>query len=300
MSAGPPQDDDASSPALRVAFAIGALLLFRWSVYGRVSMATTAEVNKRDKLRNLVALSQAAIRDKRYEEAVLPLDELTRLQPKNDIYWWERASIAGAMNRPKDEIAALEQYTKVSGLPGDACPRLGMLYEEGGQMAEALDAFRRCAAFSPNNMEDAFFYGHALEKDGQVDKALETYAAALKLGTNSDDQCGLGRMLLRKGKPAAAYKAALPALEQSPNNTDALLVVGIALSRLGKREEAKVLLERGAARHDDSDYEFALGAIAEMEGKARDALAHYESSLRFDPKNLDAQTRHARLAPRAK
>jgi tetratricopeptide (TPR) repeat protein len=296
MAAAPPQDADAASPLTRVVFAVAALLLFRWSVYGPVSMATTAETRAREKLRTLIAVSQAAVRDKRYEEALLPLEQLTRLQPKNHVYWWERAAVAGAMGRPADEIAALEQFVKVSPLPGEACPRLGFLYQENGQIAEARDAFKRCAAFSPNDLEDAFYYGYSLERNGQVDEALQVYAGALEHGVNADDEAGLGRMLLRKGKPAAAYKAAVPALDRNPNNGDALLVVGIALSRQGKKDEARVLLERGAARHDDTDYEYALGALDEMQGKPRQAVAHYEAALRFSPDNKDAQNRRARLA----
>jgi tetratricopeptide (TPR) repeat protein len=300
MAESPPQEADAASPPTRVVFAVAALALFQWSVYGQVSMATTAEINAGDKLRNLITLSQAAVRDKRYEEALLPLEELTRLQPKNHVYWWERAAVAEAMGRPTDEIAALEEYTKVSPLPGEACPRLGILYEQIGQKAESLDAFRRCAAFSPNDLVDAFYYGHALERDGQIDKALETYESALKLGVNGDDEAGLGRMLLRKGKPAAAYKAVLPTLQRNANNSDALLVAGLALSRQGKRDAAKVLLERGAGRSDDTDFEYALGIIAEIQGKPRDALARYDAALRFDPDNLDAQHRRARLVPKEK
>jgi tetratricopeptide (TPR) repeat protein len=74
-------------------------------------------------------------------------------------------------------------------------------------------------------------------------------------------------------------------------------VAGLALTRQGKPDEAKVLLERGMARSDDSDVRFALGMVAEIKGKPRDAIAHYDAALKFNPDNEDAKVRRARLAP---
>lgn len=283
------------APSTRVLFAVGALLLFRWSLYSPVSTATSAELGARDNLRLLVDRSQAALRDKQYESALAPLDELTRMQPKNHVYWWQRALVLGALRRPREEVDVLEQFVKVSPLPGEACPRLPFLYTELGLKSEALDAFKRCSAFSPNDLQDAFYLGHAYERDGQIDRALEVYTEALKHGFNADVEAGLGRMLLRKGKAAAAYEAVAAALARNPHNVDVLLVAGIALSRQGKYAEAKVLLHRGVQRHDDTDLRYALGMIAELQGDAREAVTHYDAALRLDPGNKDAAARRSRF-----
>lgn len=288
-------EEEPSSPLLRAIAAALALVLFHWSVYGPVSMETTKEIETREKLRALVDGSKAALRDRRYDEALASLTQLTELQPKNDVYWWERASVLAALHRPRDEAEALEGYAKVSPLPDEACPRLGFLYREIGMKAESLDAFERCAAFNANNLENQFFYGHALEREGDVDAAFAVYQQALTRGFNGDVEAGLGRMLLRKGNPAAAHQAVVPTLARNPNNSDALLVAGLALSRQGKRDEAKALLERGAARHDNTDFRYALGVIAEVQGKPREALAHYDAAIRLDPDNEDARARRARL-----
>ena len=105
-------------------------------------------------------------------------------------------------------------------------------------------------------------------------------------------------MLLRKGDAAAAWQIVSPVLERLPNDGDALVVGGIALSRLGRLAEAKALLERGAAHHADTDIEYALGAIADKEGDARAALAHFNKALEIDPDNKDARARRSRLLAR--
>ena len=87
---------------------------------------------------------------------------------------------------------------------------------------------------------------------------------------------------------------------KNANHSDALLVAGIALSRQGKYKEAKELLERGAKRKSDTDFEFALGMIADVTGRRQDAIYHYEAALRFDPDNHDATARLARLVPMRK
>src|SRR4029079_6668175 len=135
-------------------------------------------------------------------------------------------------------------------LPDEACPQLGFLYLEIGQKAEALDALKRCVAYGPNDAQNEFYYAHFLEAQGDTDQALAVYSTAAAYSTNSDVVTGLGRMLLRKGQAVGAYKPVEPVLVRNPNHGDALVVAGIALSRQGRRDEAKVLLKRGAARHD--------------------------------------------------
>lgn len=287
--------DDPVSPTLRVVLAAIALLILRWSVYGAVSTVTTKEVEVKSRLQSLTAKTQVALRDNRYAEALVPLEELTLLQPRNHVYWWQRALVLGALHRPQQEVDALEQFVKLSALPDEACPQLGFLYRELGQPAEALDAFRRCTTYAPNDAQLAFYLGHALEAIGQTDEAFTVYRDAAAHSSNSDVVTGLARMLLRKGKPVMAYTTVEPVLALNPNHGDALLVGGIALSRQGKRDDAKVLLERAAARHNDSDVEYALAVIAEVQGRPQEALKRYDSAIRFDPKNLDAVVRRSRL-----
>jgi tetratricopeptide (TPR) repeat protein len=291
----PPEEEQGSAPGARALFAIAALVLFRWAVYGPVSMATTKEVDAREKLQALLARTQAALRNNQFEEASHPLEELTRIQPKNHVYWWQRATVLAELRRANEEADVLEQFVKVAPLPGEACPQLPFVYRDLGKNAEALDAFKRCAAFSPDDLQDAFYYGYALERELQNDKAFEVYQAALKKGVSADLESGLGRMFLRKGKPAAALQTVQPALQRNPENSDALLVAGIAFTRLGKYRDAKTMLDRAAVRHDDSDIQYALGVVAEVTGHRKEALAHYESSIAFDAKNDDAKNRRALL-----
>jgi tetratricopeptide (TPR) repeat protein len=296
VDASPPEVESVP-PSIRVLLALLALLLFRWAVYGTVSTATTAEIEARNTLRNLLDQSQGALRAKRYEEALSPLEELSRLQPNNSMYWWDKALVMRALHRPRDEVAALEQFVKLSPLPDEACPRLPFTYHDLGMPREERDALERCSKFAPNDSELAFHLGHSYEMEGQIDRALEIYTEASKHNANADVEAGIGRMLLRKGKPSAAYQAVAAALARNPNNSDALLVAGLAVMRQGKPDDAKVLLERGMARSDDSDVRFALGMVAEIKGKRREALAQYDAALKFNPDNKDAQLRRARLAP---
>jgi tetratricopeptide (TPR) repeat protein len=294
----PPEEEQSSAPAARAIFALAGLLVFRWSVYGPVSMATTKEVDARAKLQALLESSQAALRTKRFEDAIHPLEELTRIQPKNHVYWWQRATVLAQLGRPHEQVEVLEQFVKVAPLPGEACPQLPFTYRDMGMSAEALDAFKRCAAFSPDDLQDAFYYGYALERALENDAAFEVYTTALKKGTSADLEAGLGRMYLRRSRPAAALQAVQPTLARNPNNTDALLVAGIALTRLGKYTQARATLERAASRHDDSDIQYALGVVAEITGHPKEALAHYEAAIRFDDRNQDAKTRRALVLPR--
>jgi tetratricopeptide (TPR) repeat protein len=295
-----PPEVDSVPPSLRVLVAATALFLFRWSLCGTVSMATTAEIEAREQTRRLIEETQSALHADQYERALLALADLTRLQPNNQVYWWQRALVAGKLQRPRDEVEALERFVKLSPLPDEACPRLGLLYRELGLASEAMNAFERCVAFAPNDTEMSFYLGHAYEMEGQIDRALEVYTGALRHSINADVEAGIGRLLLRKGKPEAAYQAVAGVLARNPNNVDAILVAGLAMTRLGKPAQARALLERGVAHHDGADLRYALGVVAEMQGRSADARSQYDAALTLDPDHQDAKTRRDRFAARGR
>jgi len=296
MTETPPNETDAGAPLLRVLLAIAALAFFRWSLFRPVATETTAEAMAQNERRLLIERSQAALRQNRYEDALPPLERLTELQPKNHVYWWERTSVCRALHRPRDAAFALEQFVKTAPVPGEACPQLGFLYRELGEKEASLDAFRRCAALNPSDLQDAFYLGHAYELDNRVDEALAVYRGALRLGFNADDEAGVGRMLLRKGELQAAYEAVAPTLARNPGNADALFVAGVARSRQGRYDEARALLSRGASHGDSADFEYALGLIAEIQDRREEAIARYDVALGLDPQNADARAHRARLA----
>ena len=150
--------------AARAAASLCALALIGNTLYGPESAPAVLEDNARERL---VRRAQKALRDNRYPDALPPLKELTVLRPKNQVYWWQLALVEGALHQPRAQLEALEKFVTLSALPAEACPTLPLLYRELSLEKEALDAYRRCARYAPNDSEMAFFLGHALEWRGR-------------------------------------------------------------------------------------------------------------------------------------
>jgi Flp pilus assembly protein TadD len=290
---------EPEAPWFRVLVAVGAILLFRWAVLGEVSKSTSEEAAAEAKLRAAADRWQTAAREGRHADALAALEELTTLNPRNHVYWWERAGESRTLGRFDDEASALESFVKVAPLPREACPRLPLLYQRLGRKGEAVDALERCVTFAPDDKEVAYYLGYAYERQGQLDRAFATYRQALAHGENGDVRTGLARVLLRKGEPADAYETVSPVLARKPDDVDALLVAGMALTRLGKLAEAKRTLERGAAlRPSDPDLHIALAMLAESRGDSAAARTSCDAALRLDPDNKDAKALRARLGGR--
>lgn len=287
---------EPEAPWFRVLVAVGAILLFRWAVLGEVSKSTSEEAAAEAKLRAAAERWQTSAREGRHADALAALEELTTLNPRNHVYWWERAGECHTLRRFDDEVSALEHFVKVAPLPREACPRLPLLYQQLGRKSEAVDALERCVGFAPDDKEVAYYLGYAYERQGQLDRALATYRQALTHGENGDVRTGLARVLLHKGKAAEAYETVSPVLARKPDDVDALLVAGMALTRLGKRADAKKALDRGVAlRPSDPDLHIALAMLAESRGDTAAARASCDAALRLDPENKDAKTLRARL-----
>ena len=236
-----PLDEDAISPAVRALFAVAALALLRWTYYRTgVRTATTAQRSskrRRSCAAYIASRRKEALRDQDYARALPPLMALNRIQPRNHVYLWQRALVLGALHRPLEEIEALEQFVKVSPVPGEACPRLAFLYREQGMGREALDAFARCAGYSPNDMQDAFYYGHALEADGQIDRALEVYEQATKHGANEDDEAEPGSHAAPQGQADSRLRSGVRHHRPPIRETSTLFSWQAQVSRLRHRRK---------------------------------------------------------------
>jgi tetratricopeptide (TPR) repeat protein len=111
---------------------------------------------------------------------------------------------------------------------------------------EAFHAFERCLAIDEQNSDSLFFFGHALETEGQTERAAALYRRGLKTSPLYPDLIlGLARIQVQRGELDAARRAVQGVLQRSPDNVDALLVAGIIAWRSGETAQAKRYLDRG-------------------------------------------------------
>jgi len=172
----------------------------------------------------------------------------------------------------------------------------------------------------PAGAKPHFDYGSALQKQGQLEKAVEQYGIALQYNPrDAKAHTSLAVALTGQAKFDPAVPHMETALRLEPNNADFHLVYATLLQRIGRNEDAAVHFEAatrlkpnsveahysyaaflaGVGKNDEyiselrrvlqlrPDYPYAELRLADAlfaQGNLREAEMHYLAALRADPK----------------
>jgi tetratricopeptide (TPR) repeat protein len=252
--------------------------------------------------RELLTEARAYARQGQFDKALGPLQELHAAYPGNHIYLQELASAYGNLNRHKEEAAAWEEFLTNAPMPIEGCPQIGQAYEKQNLRREATEAFRRCLAFDPSNLDSVFYLAHSLEMSQAYDEAAQLYQEGATVDPHYYDlRNGLARVQLHQGKIAEAKETAARVVAENRTNTDAILVLALASWREGNLVQARHYLEQGTAiANRNAELHGILGRVAEEAGDNQKALQEYDVTLQLtggDPdiaRRRDALMRGAR------
>jgi Tfp pilus assembly protein PilF len=172
----------------------------------------------------------------------------------------------------------------------------------------------------PTGAKPHFDYASALQKEGQLEKAVEQYGIALQFNPkDAKAHTSLAVALTGQSKFDPAVPHMETALRLEPNNADFHLVYATLLQRIGRNEDAAVHFEAatrlkpnsveahysyaaflaGVGKNDEyiselrrvlqlrPDYPYAELRLADAlfaQGNLREAEMHYLAALRADPK----------------
>jgi len=128
--------------------------------------------------------------------------------------------------------------------------------------------------------------GYILSEQGKIDEAEKEFGAI-------NATAGLAKIAYMKGD----YQKAIEYADQVPNDGYAQTIKGMALSKLGKIEEAKVILQKN---QDRTKYDWmkaenlnAQGRISQEMGEDTKALQEFEQAVSLDPMNVVALSNKA-------
>ena len=120
------------------------------------------------------------------------------------------------------------------------------------ELEAAVEAFRKCIAWSPHTVPPRFDMAVALQRLGRVDEALEAVEAGLALGPGySFGHEMKGRLLRERGDNEAALQSFRKAIEILPSAVQARRSLVDALQVLGHHEEALAVLAAGLRLNPD-------------------------------------------------
>lgn len=128
--------------------------------------------------------------------------------------------------------------------------------------------------------------GYILSEQGKIDEAEKEFGAI-------NATAGLAKLAYMKGD----YQKAIEYADQAPDDGYAQTIKGMALSKLGKMEEARTILQNneGKVKYDwmKSENLNAQGRISQETGNETKALQEFEQAVSLDPMNVVALSNKA-------
>ena len=186
----------------------------------------------------------------RFDEALAKLSECLRQAPAHLQAANARAAVLSGVGR--DQEAHDAYRTLLDKLPGNAqlLGNLAFVLERLGRLPEALIAYDEALVGDHAYYPALLNRGGLLLKMGILDKALENNERLAAAFPNSADaQFNLAEVFLSLGRPAQALQACEQALQADPEHHKAMIDKGLALSELGRLQEAGIAFSTVRSRN---------------------------------------------------
>src|SRR5439155_27231247 len=119
-------------------------------------------------------------------------------------------------------LALAQQWVAREPENGEAQVLLARIYQQGGNLSEAVATFRAATRLLPGDPKVFYQLGQVLGYQGKRDEALTCFNLALRLSPRyADAHVAVGHCLGRQHRPGEAAKSYRTALELSPRNGEA-------------------------------------------------------------------------------
>jgi tetratricopeptide (TPR) repeat protein len=210
----------------------------------------------------------AAIREKRWSDAVRILTGLRSREPDNPFVWFT----------------------------------LGYLQSELGNHELAVEAYKTAIRLKPDLAEAYCGLGGAYFKMGRYAEAVEAYKTAIRLEPDlAEAYCGLGGAYFKMGRHAEAVEACKTAIRLKPDYAKAYSNLGGAYGGMGRHaEEVEAFKTAIRLKPDDPVAYNNLGGAYFNMGRYAEAVEAYKTAIRLKPdyamaySNLDVAYRMMR------
>jgi len=148
------------------------------------------------------------------------------------------------LGRYDEAIAVLERAVAAAPSFAGAHANLGNALRAAERYDEAVATYRRALACDPGFAEAYTNMGAALRATGDVTGAIEAHRRAIELRPDSvEAHVNLGIALLDQGDHQAASEACEAYLRRDPGNARVLALKAVVLDEMGRRDEARVLVD---------------------------------------------------------
>jgi len=219
-----------------------------------------------------------------YDEAVSVLREAAGLAPDSYAARYNLGYVLSLQRRFDEAAEAYRGALALDPDSGAAHLNLGTVLQNQHKLDEAVASYRRAIAAAPDLVQAHINLAAALHEKQDAAGAVEALRHATALDpANIQAQVNLAQSLQAAGDSAGAEVAYRSALERHPGHVGALGHFSIALQQIGKRDEAKLLLDYPALLKPYRLTKPVGYADAEALNAALDVYAHAHPTLMKDP-----------------
>lgn len=193
---------------------------------------------------------------KNYPEAIRRFEEILKTDPGSDkiiYYLGVLYEEGGSIN---DAVATYRKVPPVSGLYRDARLRLAYRFKENGEMEKAKDVLREGIRKKPTEMEFYQYLGGIYEREGDYGSAIKVLIGATKTSPNDEKLFFAVGTLYDKAKDVKkAVETMRKVLKINPKNASAMNYIGYTFVEKGEDlREAEDLLQEAARLAPDDGY----------------------------------------------
>ncbi len=166
------------------------------------------------------------------------------LQPAMAQAWSNLGFVLQELGRFEEAVAALERAVETDPKFAGAQCNLGNALREAERFEESVAAYRRAIALVPDYADAYTNMGGALRAQGDLAGAIAAHRRAIQLKPELvSATINLGIALLQDGDAQGALEACDDYLGIEPGNARTLALKAVALDELGRRPEARALVD---------------------------------------------------------
>jgi len=155
---------------------------------------------------------------------------------------------------------------------------LGVSSHNRGEMAKAIQAYRKVIEIDPNYIEAYNNLGIIYQEMGDLESALKTYQRAIEINPKYEKGLNnIGILLHLRGEDEKALEAFNKVLAINPNHIESHINLGTLHKKRGQSEKGIESYQKALAinpHHGETHYN--LGLLYEQMGKTDLAIYHYQ------------------------
>lgn len=165
--------------------------------------------------------------------------------------------------------------------------RLAQLYDESGEIDNAIENLEACVKHNPDSAEVYLYYGTLLRQKGRLGDAQEAFEKALDINRfMSKAFYQLGLLEKTRGHLEHSRDLLQKAIQLSPDDPYAHYQLGMTYKDLGNTELAVMEVKRATVLHPTDSYGHSrLGQFYQQLGQYDLAITSYSRALGLKPKD---------------